>query len=197
MLSNQLCSLLQISHRVLLIAAAQRGRTDNQRAIRHRLRQGFEFLSLREQRCGSHGGTRFAKGQFEQIHHTQMQKAKVAHRACSGANIQRIPRVHQHHAQPFECVLSGQVIFGQGLIIYINLHQRSLRESRVEMVLSHNRLNALSGRKVATKARANIDCPRVELLRLLTWPCVPALKRPVGMADSISLHDLALRGALR
>src|SRR5207249_6708197 len=65
--------------------------------------------------CGSHGRTRFTKRQLIGTHHAQMPKPKVAHRARHRADVLRVARVHQPHAQPFKFAFSKQAFFGQGV----------------------------------------------------------------------------------
>src|SRR5205085_5335381 len=100
--------LQQISHRMPWIAAAQRGRAHDERAVRNSAFQRFEFFRLREQPRRPHGRPRIPERQFERMHYPQVQKAEIAHRARRRANVQRIPSVHQNHAQSIEFRLSRQ-----------------------------------------------------------------------------------------
>ena len=130
--SNQPRSLPQVAHSVLRVASPQRRRTNHQRTVRDGLLQRFELFSLLQQSCGSHGRTRFTKRQLIGIHHAQMPKPKVAHRARHRADVQRVPRVHQPHAQPFKFAFSKQTFFGQGVsnLCQQNLCQPSRRRAR-------------------------------------------------------------------
>src|SRR5439155_13996191 len=89
--------------------------TDHQRAIRYSLRQGLEFLRSGKQRRRSHGGTRFTEDQFEGVHYTQVQEAKVAHRARRRADVQRVPRVDQDHTQTIAFVFAAQFLFPESI----------------------------------------------------------------------------------
>src|SRR5205823_4859928 len=107
-LSNKPPALLQIAHLFFRIPPAEGVRAHKERKPSNTLLHELESSALRDQWCRAHRRTRIAKRQFVGIHHTQMQKAKIAHRAGRGADVQRIPRVHQHHAQPFVVAFSRQ-----------------------------------------------------------------------------------------
>lgn len=107
-LSNPASALLEVSDRMLRLAAVQRGSADNQRAVGYGFRDRLEFLGTREQRLGSNGRTRFPKCQFERIHNSQMKEPKIAHGARRGPNVERVARRNQNNAQSFKFGTCGQ-----------------------------------------------------------------------------------------
>src|SRR5712692_1090431 len=107
-LADYPCGFFDPSDMVSWIAAAERRCAHNQRTVRDGFRDTLELLRSCQQRRGPHGSPRFAKCQFEGLYHAQMRESEIAHRARRGADVERVPRVDQHHAQPFEFVLLGQ-----------------------------------------------------------------------------------------
>ncbi len=69
---------------------------------------GLELFGFGEQRRGADGGTGLAKGQFVGVHNAKMEKAKVAHGARGGADVERVARGHKHHPQPVGFGISCQ-----------------------------------------------------------------------------------------
>src|SRR5207253_8165081 len=108
--------------------------TDHQRAIRYSLRQGLEFLRSGKQRRRSHGGTRFTEDQFEGVHYTQVQEAKVAHRARRRADVQRVPRVDQDHTQTIAFVFAAQFLFPESISNLRSEEHTSELQSRGHLV---------------------------------------------------------------
>jgi hypothetical protein len=84
---------------VLQLTGAHGRGSDDQRAILHSFGDGLELFGLGEQRLGADGGTRLPKCQLVRVHHTKMEKAKVAHGACGSADIEGIARVDEDDAQ--------------------------------------------------------------------------------------------------
>ncbi len=80
-----------------------RGGSDNEDAVGHRVSQGCELLRIREHTGGrANGGTGFTKRRPKRTHHAQMQYAEVAHGSGSRAQVERVSRSDQDDAQPVE-----------------------------------------------------------------------------------------------
>ena len=60
------------------------------------------LLRVGEKFRRAYGGTRFAKRQVIRIDHAQIAEAEIAHGASGSANVERIARGHQDHAQAVE-----------------------------------------------------------------------------------------------
>ena len=84
---------------MLRLAAADGGGADNERAIRDRFGNCFEFRGLREQRLSANGGTRLAKSPFVGTHREKMEETEVAHGAGRRANVERIARGDKNNPQ--------------------------------------------------------------------------------------------------
>jgi len=76
--------------------------SDHERAIGDGFCDGFEFFRLSKQGGGAYGGAGILKRDIVRIHHPQMKKSKVTHCPGGSANIERIARVHEDHAQMIE-----------------------------------------------------------------------------------------------
>jgi len=98
MLAEWTGGLTEATDRVLRLAAADGGGTDNEGAIRNGFGNGFEFFGAGEQRLCSDGGTCFAERQFVRVHHAKMGKTEVTHGAGSSADIERIARLDEDNA---------------------------------------------------------------------------------------------------
>jgi len=105
---NQRSSILQQPKRMKQFPLSNGGCSNHQRAVSHRFRHAGVLFGFRHQRRCAHSGARFSKGCVVGIHHAQLHEAQVAHRACRGANIQRIARGYQHNAQSVEIRGSDQ-----------------------------------------------------------------------------------------
>src|SRR5271157_1784901 len=88
---------------MLQLSMLNRGRADDQPTIGDCVSEGAEHLGGREYAGGrAHGGARLVVCQVEGIDETQMESAKVAHSARSGAEIEGVARRHQDYAQAIE-----------------------------------------------------------------------------------------------
>ena len=102
MLAEWTGGLTEPTDRVLRLAAADGGGTDNEGAIRNGFGNGFELFSAVKQWRGANGGTRFAEGQVVGIHDAKMKETEVAHGASGGANVERIAGLDEDNAQVVE-----------------------------------------------------------------------------------------------
>ena len=100
MLTEERCGLIQAADAVLQLTLADGGRSDNQCAVVNGSADGFELFGTGEQRFGTHRGTGLAKSQLIRVHNAKVEEAKVAHGACSGADVEWISRCDKNDAQP-------------------------------------------------------------------------------------------------
>lgn len=75
---------------------------DDQRAIRYGLSNARTFTRIRQQIGSAHGRFCLSERRAVRIHETKARESKIAHGARRGANVQRIPRGHQHHGYTVE-----------------------------------------------------------------------------------------------
>jgi hypothetical protein len=75
------------------------GSADYQAAIGDGLADTGELLGCGQQGRGSNRGAGLAERNVIGVHHAQPREAEVGHGAGSRADIQRVSRGHQHHAQ--------------------------------------------------------------------------------------------------
>ena len=87
---------------MLQVAVTNSGGADYERAVGHSVRDGSVFLRAGQNRSATHRGTRLAKGAFKRIHHSQVRASKVAHRAGSRSDVERISRRNENDAQAIE-----------------------------------------------------------------------------------------------
>jgi hypothetical protein len=99
---DQARSLLKAANRVLRLATAYGGSSDDEVAVRDGLGHGLEFFGAGEQRLRADGGMRFTESQFVRVHHAKMRESEVAHRTSGGADVQRIARLDEDDAQVVE-----------------------------------------------------------------------------------------------
>ena len=109
-LANQARAIFQAPERMLQFPVTHRRRPYYQRAIGDRLGYALVLLRLLQQRGCADRGFCFAKCHFIGIHYAQAEKPKVAHGTSRSANIERIARRHQHHAQVVGLDLDGQTL---------------------------------------------------------------------------------------
>src|SRR5579864_339566 len=102
MFANRASARFEAPQRMLQVAMTNGRGADYKRAVGHSVRDGCIFLRARQNRSAAHGGTRFAKGAFERIHHSQVRAPEVAHRPGSRSDVERISRRNQHDAQAAE-----------------------------------------------------------------------------------------------
>ena len=100
MLAEEAGGLVQAAHRVLQLPKAHGSGSDNQGAIRYGVRDSRELFGFGEQRRGTNGGTGLAKSQFVGVHHSQMEKAEIAHGARGGPDVERVARGDKNDPQP-------------------------------------------------------------------------------------------------
>ena len=75
--------------------------SDNEYAVGHCVSQGCELFRIREHiGGGANGGTGLAKRRLKRTHHTQMQRAEVAHGARGRAQVERVSCSDQDDTQP-------------------------------------------------------------------------------------------------
>ena len=80
------------------------GGTNHETAICDRVSKRIELFGMREYLGGgTNGGAGLAKRQVERANDAKAKCAKIAHRARSGAEIQRVPRADEDDAQAVEC----------------------------------------------------------------------------------------------
>jgi hypothetical protein len=87
MFADESRCLFEAANRMLRLATADGGGSDNERAIRDGFGDCFEFFGAGEQRLRPYGGTCFAERQFVGIHDAKMGKTEVAHGAGSSADV--------------------------------------------------------------------------------------------------------------
>ena len=102
MLTKEASGWFEAANGMLRLAAADGGGSDDEGAIRDGFGNGFELFGASEQWLSANRGTRFAGGQFVGIHYAQMEEAKVAHGASSGADVERIARLDKDDVQVLE-----------------------------------------------------------------------------------------------
>ena len=88
--------------------AAYGAGANDERTVSDGFRDGIEFFGVGEKSRSVHGGARFAKCEIVGVHHTQMEKAKIAHGARGGTDIERVARVDEHDSKPVELGQSRQ-----------------------------------------------------------------------------------------
>jgi len=99
---------LQALERVLQVAMADRGGSNDEGAIGDGFGDGCEFPGIRQNVRRSDCGAGIFKSDFIGIHDPQMEKAEVAHGAGSCSDIEGIARVYQDDAKLIEFEGSGQ-----------------------------------------------------------------------------------------
>ena len=92
-------SLVEATHRMLQLTKADGGCPHNEGAILYGFGDGSKFFGLGEQRRGADGRTRLAESEFVRVHYAKMEKAKVAHGAGGGADVERIARGDKYDPQ--------------------------------------------------------------------------------------------------
>ena len=108
MLAQMTRGLVEPADRVLQLPKSYGGGPNNKRAILDGFSDGLELFGFGEQRRGADGGTGLAKSQIVGVHDAKMEKAKVAHGARGGADVERVARGHKHHPQPVGFGISCQ-----------------------------------------------------------------------------------------
>jgi len=108
MLIDEARSLLKAPNRMLGLAAADSGSSDDKIAVRDGLGHGFEFFCAGEQRLRADGRTSFAESQFVWVYHAKMREAEVAHGTSGGTDVKRIARFNEDDAQVVEFGLRRQ-----------------------------------------------------------------------------------------
>ncbi len=93
---------LQPLEGMLQVAMANCCGSDNERAIRDRFGYGAVLFGAGQHGGGAHGGTGALKCHIVWIDYPQAVKTKVAHCPSGCADVERIARVHQDHAQMIE-----------------------------------------------------------------------------------------------
>jgi hypothetical protein len=101
-IADQPCGVLRTMNGVLQFAIANGRRSDNQRAIGHGKGNAIEELCLFQDFRRPNSRTGLAEGRIVRIHYTQGAKSEIAHGACRGAYVQRVPRSHQDYAKMVE-----------------------------------------------------------------------------------------------
>jgi molybdate transport system permease protein len=92
-------TLLQRIEPVLHLAIADSRGADHQRAIRDRIRNRLVLLRMFQQARGTHRRSRLPKRNLVGVHHSQVQKAEIAHRASRRAEVERVSRGDKHNPQ--------------------------------------------------------------------------------------------------
>ena len=100
--ANQPSAVFQPPQRMVQLPMSHRRRSHHQSAVCHRFSHALVLFSFRKKRRSPHSRPRFAKRRFIRIHHTQVSKPKVAHRASSGPDVQRIAHRHQNDPHTLE-----------------------------------------------------------------------------------------------
>jgi hypothetical protein len=100
--ANQASAWLQTLQGVLQVAMADCGSSDHKRAVGNRFGHSFEFFSIGQQVRGAHRGSGILKGHIVGVHHSQVEKSKIAHCPSGSANVERIAGIHQNYAQIVE-----------------------------------------------------------------------------------------------
>ena len=80
-------------------AMADGSGADHQGAIRDGLGQRADIRGRLQHVLRLHGGAGFAKRDVVRIHQPQFGESEIAHGARGGADVQRIARRHQDHAE--------------------------------------------------------------------------------------------------
>ena len=83
-------------------AIASGSGTDDKGAVGNGVGYGLELRGLLEKLGGTDGGASLAKRCVEGIHDAQMAETEIAHRTCSGADVQRIAGSDENHAKMIE-----------------------------------------------------------------------------------------------
>jgi len=91
--------LIETANGVLQLTLADGGGSYDERAILDSLSDGLEFFGLGQQWRSANRGTRLAESQFIRIHHTEMEKAEIAHGAGGGADVEGVARRCKNDAQ--------------------------------------------------------------------------------------------------
>src|ERR1700739_2481510 len=102
MFANCASARFEAPQRMLQVTVTNGRGADYERAVGHSIGDGRVFLGVSQDLSAAHGGARLAKGAFERIHHSQVRAPEVAHRAGSRADVQRISRRNENHAQAVE-----------------------------------------------------------------------------------------------
>ena len=104
MLVNRASAFLQKFQRLTNLAASNRRRTDNKRAIGDSLADCGEYLRVREQLGRPHSRPRLKKRRLVRIHEMQPEEPKVTHRSRDCADVEWIACGHQYDADALEIV---------------------------------------------------------------------------------------------
>src|ERR1700731_2844401 len=102
MLADDRSARLQALKRVLQVAMADRGGSNDGGTIGDGFGDGSEFLGIRENVRSSDCGTGIFKSNFIGIHDPQMEEAEVAHGAGSCTDIEGIARVYKYDTKIIE-----------------------------------------------------------------------------------------------
>jgi hypothetical protein len=121
---------LQALDGMLQVAMANGCGPDYERTVGNRFRHGFVLLGRRQHGGRAHGRAGPLKRNIVRIHHPQTPETEVAHSPGGGADVERIARVHQNHAQMIEFSRSRQAvsILRQPGALGLRLLQRSRRQ---------------------------------------------------------------------
>jgi hypothetical protein len=95
---------------MLQVTMTNRGGTDHERAVSNCFCYRFVFCCAGQDGRCAHGGTSILKSHIVWIHHSQVLKSKVAHRASGCSDVERIARIHEDDAQTVEFNRDGQVV---------------------------------------------------------------------------------------
>jgi len=93
---------IQGANRMLQFTMTSCSRPDDQSAIGDSAGNCPVFLRIGEKFLRANSGTRFTKRRIIRIDHAQIAEVEIAHGACRSANIERIARGHEDHAQAVE-----------------------------------------------------------------------------------------------
>ena len=96
---------------MLQVAMANRCGPNYQRAVRERLRHSSINFSRRQRSRRAHCRTGVPKRYLVRIHQPQEGKSKIAHGPGGGTNVEWIPNIHKHHAQPTELCWNRQAFY--------------------------------------------------------------------------------------
>src|SRR5208283_3594880 len=133
MRANERRSGLQPAKRMLQVAVSDRGGSDYKRAVGDRAGNSLILLGVGQHFRGADGGTSTLKRYIVRIYDPQMLKTKVAHCPSGCADIERIARIYQNHAQVIEFRRRGQAAFilRQLLLSFVPAHSTLAAESNV------------------------------------------------------------------
>lgn len=111
---------------------ASGGGADDERAIGNSIGNAVELFCGGEDVGGVDGGTSFAKRRLKRVYQAEAGEAKVAHRACSSADVKRVAGGDKHDGKAIELggvrqigMLSQEVMAPASLRVLSMMHTRT------------------------------------------------------------------------